>query len=80
MKKYSRNGTYKVVCDRSGFIVDAKDCKMQWNGLFVRKELWEERHPQDMLRPVRERLAPPIPRPIGESVFLSANEVTAEDL
>lgn len=59
----ARLGDYKAYCDRTGFRVFASDCKMQWDGLFVRKESWEIRQPQDFIKAKPEHLAVPIPRP-----------------
>jgi hypothetical protein len=75
-----RRGDHTVRCDRSGFIVNASDCKMMWNGLFVRKDLWEPRHPLDRAAPALENRTPLHARPSGEDQFISATDVTADDL
>lgn len=77
---FYKKGTNNVICDRSGFKVKAIDCKMEWNGLFVRHELWEERHPQDFLTGIPDHQAASVSRPESEPVYLSANEVTEDDL
>jgi hypothetical protein len=75
-----KKGDYKVVCDRSGAVVNASDCRMQWNGLYVLKELWEQRHPLDTPPNARPERPPPISRPEGEIQFISAVSVTGDDL
>lgn len=75
-----KRGDYKVVCDQSGMIVNASECKMQWNGLFVHRDFWEPRQPQDNLPSSHDRQAVPNPRPEGALQFISATDVTAEDL
>lgn len=78
----ARRGTrdYKVVCDRTGGIFPASECKMEWSGLFVHKSVWDPRQPQDTLRASKDSSAPPIARPVGEPTFISATDVTPGDL
>lgn len=75
-----KRGTYKVRCDRTGSIVNSSECKKMWNGLFVRKEYWEPRHPQDRVESITENRTPESPRPEGAEVFINATDVTADDL
>jgi hypothetical protein len=56
-------GGYSVQCDRTGFRADVSECVEQWNGLFVLKEVAEERHPQERLRVRREDTSLPYARP-----------------
>lgn len=55
------DGDYNVICDRTGFKVKRSDCRKQWDNKIVRKESWEPRHPQDLLRsrPDRQQVADP---------------------
>lgn len=75
-----RKGDYKVQCDVSGFLVNASECRMQWDGKFVHKDFWSPRHPQDKLGATKESQSPPIPRPEGTDEFIDATDVTADDL
>ena len=77
---YLKKGDNNVICDRTGFKMKASDCRMEWNGLFVRRESWEERHPQDLLRGFPDRQQVDISRPGTGDVFVGLNEITAEDL
>jgi hypothetical protein len=74
------HGTNNVICDRTGFKRKATDCSFEWNGLFVWNEVWEERHPQDLIRGFPDDQSPDVSRPDGELVFIDANSVKAEDL
>lgn len=65
-----KKGDYKVQDDITGAIVNASECRMMWNGLFVHRDNWFPRQPQDTLRPIKDRQAPPIPRPFGQPEFL----------
>jgi hypothetical protein len=75
-----KKGDYKVRCDISGFLVNASDCRMRWDGLFVRKDQWEPRHPLDRSPPIFPSRSPSNPRPEGTDEFISATDVTASDL
>lgn len=75
-----KKGDYKVVCDLTGAVVNASDCRLMWNGLFVLKSLWMPRHPQDHIAPPSKEIVPLHPRPEGTAQFISATDVTADDL
>ncbi len=79
MARFKR-GDYKVSCDLSGAIVNASDCKLMWNGLFVLKSLWTPRHPLDTPAISSDTRRPTNPRPEGEMQFISATDVTSETL
>lgn len=44
-----------TTCDYSGFVCKKSETRKMWNGLVVRKDFWEPRHPQDFIPSVRER-------------------------
>lgn len=68
----------KVQCDRTGAIVHASDCRMTWDGLFVKKSAWYPRNPQDVIFPIKEGTPPAISRPVGEPEFIQTpNNVPA---
>lgn len=80
MKKHARSGDWNCICDYSGFKVLARDCRLTWDGYFVHKRYWEPRQPQDFVRGVKDNQTVPIARPESEDTFLTANEVTRDDL
>ncbi len=63
MTTHAKLGDYLVYCDRTGFKVYASDCRMQWDGLFVREKSWEARNQQEFLRGVPDLQAVSTPRP-----------------
>lgn len=63
------NGDYYVICDYSGFKCLASDTRMTWDGYRVRKDFWEARNPQDIVRARRDSQAVPNPRPWQPDVF-----------
>lgn len=71
---------YRVICDRTGFKLWASECKLEWNGAFVRRESWEPRQPQDLIRAFPDPQAVPIPRPEGGDRFITNVAVTWDDL
>ena len=77
---YYAHGDFNRICDRTGFKVKASRTRMEWNGLIVRVEDWEPRHPQDFVRGRRDRQAVRNARPEQTDTFLATNEVTADDL
>ena len=45
-----KKGDHKAVCDICGFLFHASKLKKQWDGLYVCKDDWSPRHPQDFVR------------------------------
>lgn len=69
-RKRSTPGSYRMVCDRSGQTFDASEMRREWNGLWVYKEYWEPRHPQDLIRGVADDQRVPVSRPEADTVTL----------
>ncbi len=80
MSTYYKHGDNNVICDYSGFKVKAGECRLMWNGLLVKKEFWEPRHPQDFVKGKKDRQRAAIVRNEQTDTFLSTNEVTADSL
>lgn len=77
---FYRPGSNNVICDRTGFKMKVEDCKKEWNGFFVRRESWERRQPQDLLKGFPDRQQPDVSRPGTGDVFLDPGDVTPDDL
>lgn len=60
------HGQYNADCDRCGFTFKARQLKLEWTGLRVCDACFEDRHPQEFLRGVPDRQAPPWVRPAQE--------------
>lgn len=73
-------GDWYVICDRTGFKRLASKCRRTWDGLYVRNESWEARHPQDFVRAKKDDQTVPIARPRQTDIFVNPGDVTAEDL
>ena len=80
---FYQHGTNNVECDRTGFKLKATDCKKEWNGFFVWKEVYEDRQPLDFLKGFPDRQQPAVSRPgTGEDFITSvqsSSAVTAND-
>lgn len=71
MKDNYKHGDYNVICDRSGFKCKASETRKEWNGLRVRKDFWEPRHPQDKIRGRVDKQSVADPRPDSDATFLA---------
>jgi len=79
-KEYYKPGDFWRIDDVSGFKIRASECVKQWNGLIVHRSSIEYRNEQDFVRGVPDNQRVPEPRPEKADVFLTANQVTADDL
>lgn len=75
-----RAGDWYVICQLSGFKVRASETRRRWDGLIVHKRFWEPRHPQENVRGVVDKQTVPFSVPEPADVFLTENQVRAEDL
>lgn len=76
-------GDYRVACDYSGFKCWASETAKTWDGYRVlRRFLGSEyaRHPQDLVKGVRDDQSVPDPRPEGSDTFLEPGDVTPSSL
>lgn len=78
-RDYFKIGDYNVICDRCGAKFKARECRMEWNNLFVCSYCWEARQPQDFVRGRIDDQRVPIARPRGEARFITT-PVLPEDL
>lgn len=62
-------GTWNVVCDVCGFKFKAFELRRRWDGMMVCPADYEERHPQEFIKPVKERSGVPWTRK-SDPVFI----------
>jgi len=67
-KDYLKVGDHNVFCDVCGFKFKASELRKRWDGMMVCGEDFEVRHPQDMIRSVKEKPAPPFSRPRNDEI------------
>ncbi len=77
---YYLSGGYNQICDRTGFKVKNTWTQKEWTGQTIRKQSWEERHPQDLIRSVEDHQHVDDANPEPANVFLTDNQVVASDL
>lgn len=73
-------GDYYMRCDRTGRKYLASNMRKEWNGKWVHKDFWEQRHPQDFLRGRKDDQTVPNARPDTPENYLEVGDVTVEDL
>ena len=64
-----RLGDYLMQCDLSGQIFWASEMREMWDGKWVAKIYWEERHPQDFVRGGHDDTSVPVARPESTEVY-----------
>lgn len=66
-RRYDQNtlelGQWNAECDVCGFKFKSGDLKERWDGLYVCRDDWEERHPSDFFRARQEDQSTPWTRP-----------------
>jgi hypothetical protein len=49
------SGDYNMTSDRNGFVYPRSEMRQEWTGKWVHKSEWEERHPQDLIKAVKDK-------------------------
>lgn len=65
---YLKRGTWNAVCDVCGFVFKSDQLIKTWNGLYVCKDDYEPRHPQDFVKGVKDDQSVAWTRTEGEDV------------
>lgn len=73
-------GDHWVICDQTGFKVRRSQVVKQWDGLLVRRDQHDPRHPQELVKAKVDRVTVSDPRPRKTDVFLEVGDVTGDDL
>lgn len=66
-----RSGDWNAICDVCGFKFKNTALKKRWDGLMVCDEDWEQRHPQELIRPIADQNKLPWTRPEGSDQFIT---------
>jgi len=77
-ERFYKPGSWYRVCDRTGMAVRAERTQREWQGLIVRKEVWEARQPQDFVRGVNDIQTVPFPRPRQTNTFIEMNAASSQ--
>lgn len=65
-------GGHNIICERTGYKIKASHSLKEWNNLVVRRESFEERHPQDTIRSFADNQSVLDPRPESTDAFISS--------
>lgn len=68
-----KRGQWYAVCDVCGFKFLSGVMRERWDGLTVDPACWETRHPQELIRPVKEQ-TPAWTNPEGADINISPFE------
>ncbi len=81
MKNWLHLGDWNAICDSCGRKYKASTMLKRWDGLFVCKEDYELRHPQDFLRVFGDKQTVPIARPDPvQDTFLQTYSCTVQGM
>lgn len=68
-----RPGSFYRICQRTGMAIRAERTQREWQGLIVRREVFEPRQPQDFVRGVNDIQTVPYALPRSPNVFVGPN-------
>ena len=60
---YYKKGEWNVTCDRCGAKRKSGKIRREWNNLLVCERCFEERHPQDFIKIIKDDQTVPFYRP-----------------
>lgn len=66
-KRKAVPGDYKVRDDLTGFTYLRSQCRFTWDNLLVPNEIYDEKHPQLIIKPRQDKVAVADTRPTPES-------------
>lgn len=70
---HHKNGEWLAICNVCGFQFHSSMLKKRWDGLMVCKDDWEERHPQDFVKGVKDDQSVPWTRTEPEDVTIDTS-------
>lgn len=71
-RDFFKPGDHNAICYVCGFKRKASEMKLRWDGVYVCKEDWEPRHPQDFVRGMPDEQAPEWTQPERPDQFVGA--------
>lgn len=70
---YYKKGDHNAICYVCGFEYKSCDMKLRWDGVYVCKEDWEPRQPQDFVRAPAGEQAPVWTQPEPPDTFVNSS-------
>ena len=77
---YYKHGDWNAICDCCLFKFKASELRKQWDGQMVCADCYDERHPQDSIKPRPERHRLPFTRPEKTDTFITVAEIDTSKL
>lgn len=77
---YYKHGDHNAICDSCGFKFKASELRKTWDGRMVCADDFEERHPQDTIRPRPESRKLPWTRPEPETRYKTVAAIDTSKL
>ena len=77
-RDYYRHGDHNAICDSCGFKYKASELRRRWDGFYVCDADYEERHPQDLIKPRKEKSSVPWSRPAQNDYILGLSYQLAD--
>ena len=62
-RRKKQRGRHKFICAIDGMVYYSEDMCVRWDGAIVAKKNWHPRHPQDLIKTVRDDVSIDNPRP-----------------
>ena len=75
-KNYYLSGEFNLTCDRCSKKIKAHEAKHEWTGFIVCGDCFENRHPQDFVKALTDKITVPFQRPIPALLFTSISYLT----
>lgn len=79
-KDFAALGDFNAVCAVCGFKYKGSELRKRWDGVYVCDKDYEPRHPQDLIRLPKERIAPGVPTCQPVDVYRAAAPVDPNSL
>ena len=74
MKNYFKSGSWNIICDRCCKKIKAEATKIDWQGLIVCPNCYEQRHPQDFVRSRQDKITVPYIRPPADIFIIDVGD------
>ena len=69
-KNYFASGQHNFICDVCGKKLKSGEGRKRWDGFYVCKDDFEQRHPQDFVRARQDKISVPWSRPLTTDKFV----------
>lgn len=75
---YYEEGSWDAACDQCGLAFKFTQLRKRWDGAYVDDRCWEPRHPQEMVRAIRDNPSVPVARPSQIIYLVNSDNIPSE--